>query len=179
MSLVQLWFSFRVCLSSEPGFDPKFFFWFRIKFSVAMWFLVRNLFSVRIWFLLRYCLCSESDFQCECFFGPNLVFGPNVVLCPKLSLVRNCLWSEIVFGSNLVFGPDLSLVPFEKFRSCLVSGPKPVFRSNRVFAPKLSLLPNWLSLRNCLVSESRFRSESGFMSKFVFGPNLSLVGVCR
>ena len=142
MSLVQLWFSVRVCLGSESGFRSEFvyhpnlvstrnFFWFRIKISVAIWFLVRNLFSVRIWFLLRICLCSESSFQCECFFGPNLVFGPNVVLCPKLSLVRNCVSSEFVLG------PKLDLV-----RICLWS--------NFVFGQNFSVTLIWFLFQICL-----------------------------
>ena len=60
----------------------------------------------------------------------------------RIFLVPTCLWSKFVAGPSVIFGPDLSSVRL------------------------------WFSIRNCL------RSESGFRSGLSFGPNLSFVRFC-
>ena len=162
----------RNCVRLESGFRSGFFFglnlslvqfclWSKLFCDVFIWFLFRiciwcQFVLVRIWFSFRIVLWSESGCQSEFFFGSFLMFGPS------LSLVRVCLWTEFVFG------PSLSLD-----RVCLWSEFVSGSEAKLALESVLLLVQIWFSLWICVWS------ESGFRSRFVVGPNLSLVRICR
>ena len=168
LSSVRLWFSIRICLRSESGFQsgvsfgPNLFFVHFCFWSVLIGGLylvfTPDLCLVWIWFSVRICLWYEF------VAVPNLVFGPICLssesgLRPSLSWVIFFLWSQFHFGPNFLL---VSTCLWSEF----VAGPS-VFSG-----PDLSSVLLWFSIRIVL------RSESGFRAGVSFGPNLSLVRFC-
>ena len=203
LSLVQIWFSHRICVWSESCFRTEFFF--SPIFSLVAICLLSEFFFGPNLSLVRICRKTKCDFRSGFVFGLTLVSDPNLSLFRIWFLVRSFLWSEFVFctilflaefvgGFYLVFGTKLSSI-------CICLCSDFVARPNLVFTPDLCLVWICFSVRIRLWYEFvavpnlvfgpclplvrlwfsiRFclRSESGFRSGDSFGPNLSFVHLC-
>ena len=191
-------FVFGLNLVSGPNLSlVLIFLWSQFLFSPS--FYGPNLSLVRI------CRRTKCDFRSGFVFGLTLVCDPilclfriwfsvrsfvwsEFVFCALLFLVRTCRWSLSGFRYEFVFAPILSLVRiWFSLRNCVWS--ESGFLSEFVFGKNLSLFRIWFSVRICLSSESGFGPSLSWVLIFLwsqflfspsfFGPNLSLVRICR
>ena len=192
LSLVQIWFSHRICVWSESCFRTEFFF--SPIFSLVAICLLSEFFFGPNLSLVRICRKTKCDFRSGFVFGLTLVSDPNLslfriwfsvwsfvwsefVFCALLIVVRTCRWSLSGFRYDFVFAPILSLVQiWFSLRICLWSDSS--FLSEFVFGMNLSLFWIWFSVRICLSSESGFGPSLSlvrifYWSQLVFGRNLS------